>query len=442
MPKIQLPIKNFEAQDKALDDPARYVVIPKGRRFGITTGFKNKAILWAMQRKFTSMLWGDVVNSNIEKYIQRLFIPSLQQIPHQYWKWTKNPHTIQLFDSYIDFRSAERPESWEGFGYDITFLNEAGIILKNQYLWDNAVRPMMWDNPNSRVFFGGTPKIGSTVFRELWQRAQDPKQPLYAGYRFSSFDNPKLPHELIREDMKSMQQRVIQQEIYAEFLDDDGVVFRGVDKIAILAPEEPKFGHLYVMGADIAKLVDWTVLTVYDRTTNHQVCQIRFNGLEYPAMRARIKHLSTKYNNALVYLDSTGVGEPTYDDLSREGVPVEPITFNENNKKDMINKLASWIELKRVYMLNLPETLQEFKQFTYDISEDTHRVKYGAPVGFHDDIVMSHCLAVWGLNVAIMEKPAEDLSPLQRDIMIKSGRLEDDTPEWEEVDDLQYYGSE
>ena len=440
MTKIILPIQNFPAQDKALDDPARYVVIPKGRRFGITTGFKNKLIKWALERKFKSALWGDVVNSNIEKYIQRLFIPSLQQIPHEHWKWTKNPHTIQLFDSYIDFRSAERPESWEGFGYDITILNEAGIILKNPYLWDNAVRPMMWDNPKSRVFFGGTPKIGSTIFRELWQRALDPNQPEYAGYKFSSFDNPYLPLDKIREDMKTMQQRAIQQEIYAEFLDDDGVVFRGVEKVAILAPEDARFGHLYVIGADIAKLVDWTVLTVYDRTTNHQVAQIRFNGLEYPAMRARIKHLSQKYNSALVYLDSTGVGEPTFDDLTREGVPVEPVRFTETSKKDLINKLASWVELKRVYMLNLPETLQEFKQFTYDISEQTQRIHYGAPIGFHDDIVISHALAVWGLNVAIMEKPKEDLTPLSRDYMIKTGQLEDDAPEFEEVEDWALAG--
>lgn len=440
MSKIQLPIANFPAQDKALDDPARYVVIPKGRRFGITTGFKNKLIKWALERRFTSALWGDVVNSNIEKYIQRLFIPSLQQIPHEYWKWTKNPHTIHLFDSYIDFRSAERPESWEGFGYDITILNEAGIILKNQYLWDNAVRPMMWDNPKSRVFFGGTPKIGSTVFRELWQRACDPKQPEYAGHKFSSFDNPYLPLDKIRKDMETMQQRAIQQEIYAEFLDDDGVVFRGIEKVAILQPADPAIGHLYVIGADIAKLVDWTVLSVYDRTTNHQVCQMRFNKLEYPSIRSYIKHLSVKYNGALVILDSTGVGEPTYDDLSREGVPVEPITITETLKRQLIDKLSSWIELKRIFMLDLAETVKEFKDFTYDISEETKRIRYGAPVGFHDDIVISHALAVWGLNVAIMEKPKEELTPLQRDFMIKTGKLEDDTPEYEEVEDWSLAG--
>src|SRR5690349_119026 len=103
MTTITLPIKNFEAQQRVFDSPARYVVVPKGRRFGLTTGAKNWLIGEAIKRKFKAALWGDVVNSNIEKYIQRLFIPTLKNLPEGTWKWTKDPHTIHIFDSYIDF---------------------------------------------------------------------------------------------------------------------------------------------------------------------------------------------------------------------------------------------------------------------------------------------------------------------------------------------------
>ena len=390
MANIILPIKNFAAQQAVFDSPARFVVVPKGRRFGITTGAKNDLIKGAIKRTYKSALWGDVVNSNIEKYIQRLFIPTLSQLPEGTWKWTKDPHTIQIFDSYIDFRSAERPMSWEGFKYDYIFLNEAGIILMNPYLWENAVQPMMWDNPKSRAIFGGTPKIGSTVFKELYDRALDPTQPNYEGFKFSSFDNPYLPRELIMEDIKGMQERVVRQEIYADFLDDDGVVFRGIEQVAILDPNntpEVDYTHLYVIGCDIAKLVDYTVITVYDRTDNNQVFQMRFNKIEYPAIKARIQHVSRKYNNALVYLDSTGVGEPVFDDLSRSNVPVEHIHLTNELKKQMIEKLSNFIELRQLRMLKDPATIQELKQFTYDLSEKTKRVIYGAPIGFHDDIV-------------------------------------------------------
>lgn len=440
MATIKLPIGNFPAQDKALDDPTRYIVIPKGRRFGLTTGAKNKLIRGALKREYKSALWGDVVNSNIEKYIMRLFIPALQNLPRRTWRWTKNPHTLYIYDSYIDFRSAERPESWEGFGYDLTFLNEAGIILKNPYLWENAVRPMMWDNPKSRVIFGGTPKIGCSVFKELWDRAQDPNQLDYAGYKFSSFDNPYLSRALLEQDMRSMSDRTIKQEIYGDFLDDDGVVFRGIDKIATLNPNEvPEvdYTHMYVMGVDLAKLVDYTVIAVYDRTDNKQVLQMKFNKLEWPAIQARVQHVSRKYNNALVILDSTGVGEPIYDQLSRLNVPVEPIHLTNELKKQIIEKLSNWIELGYIRMINDPDTINELKSFTYDIS-DSGRIIYGAPVGFHDDIVTAHGLAIWGLNPVTRQIPTQDMTVIQRDILRKTqGEPEED---FEEVDDWHLYG--
>lgn len=441
--KIQLPIQNFAAQQQIYESPARFVVAAKGRRFGATRGAANNFIAKAIRHQFTRGLWVDTVNANIERYVERYFIPALKNLIDNegkpLWHWRKQQKILNILDSYIDFRSADNPENIEGFDYNYAFLNEAGIILRNEYLWENAIRPMLWDT-ECRAVIAGTPK-GKNTFHQLFERGLDPNQKDYECFRFSSFDNPYAPRDLIADDIKNMPQRVVSQEIYAEFLDDTGVVFRGVKAIAILEPiHDPKAGHLYVVGADIAKLVDWTVLTVYDRTDNHQVYQMRFNGLEYPAIRARIKHVSQKYNNALVMLDSTGVGEPTYDDLSREGVPVEPIHMTNELKKQMIEKLANWIEMRRIYMLKLDETINEFNWFTYDISEKTGRVIYSAPVGFSDDVVISHALAIWGLQVASQMKAPELMSDLERDFKIKTGQLQDDSLEFEEVEDIEFYG--
>lgn len=438
---IQIPIKNFEKQQQVFDSPCRYIIVPKGRRFGITTGGSNDFIEQALKKTFISGLWGDVVNSNIEKYIARLFVPKLQKLPSSMWKWTKNPHVLYIRDSYIDFRSAERPESWEGFGYDKMFLNEAGIILKNRYLWENAIRPMMWDNPKCRAIIAGTPK-GKGIFHELYLRGLDANQPAYSSFTFSSFDNPYLPRDIIMDDIANMPQRAVDQEIYAQFLDDSGVVFRGVKDIAILDPTKVPDaipGHMYIMGVDVAKLVDYTVIVVYDRTTNQQVFQMRFNNLEWPVIKTRVVEVCRKYNNALIYLDSTGVGEPLFDDLSRANMPVEPIHFTNEIKKQLIEKLSAYIELKHLRMLNIPETINELNSFTYDMSEKTHRVIYGAPVGFHDDIVIAHALAVWGMYPVRIQQPVETMTIVQQDILRKTGQIPTED-EQEEIDDWGLYG--
>lgn len=422
--KIELPIKNFDAQQAVFDDPTRIVIVAKGRRFGFTKGAANNTQKVGLSGTRKRGLWVDTVNSNIERYVERYFIPSLKKLPEEMWHWRKQQKILRIRNFEMDFRSADNPENIEGFGYDYVILNEAGIILKNRYLWDNAIKPMLWDYPNTKVFIGGAPK-GKGIFYELYQRGLDPLQTEYKSYKFSSFDNPYIQHSVIMEDIKTMPQRVVSQEIYAEFLDDNGVVFVDVKKIALLQPEEPKEGHLYVIGCDLAKLQDYTVITVYDRLNNHQVFQMRFNNLEWPYIRSKVKTVSDKYNHALVILDSTGVGDPTFDDLSREGVPIEGYKFTNESKKNLIEKLANWIELKNCYMLNLEETINELNSFTYDYSEKTGRVIYGAPQGFHDDIVISHALAIWGLYPINIAKKEAEMTLIQRDLHEKTKDFED-----------------
>lgn len=423
MSQIVLPIKNFENQQKIFDNQQRYVIVAKGRRFGLTRGAANDFIGGALKRKYKKGLWVDTVNANIERYVERYFIPALNFLPKDLWHWRKQQKILEILDSYLDFRSADNPENIEGFGYDKAFLNEAGIILKNRYLWDNAIRPMLWDYKNCTAVIGGAPK-GKGVFFELFNRGLDKSQTDYKSLRFSSFDNPYIDHKLILEDMKAMPERVVKQEIYAEFLDDTGVVFRGISEIATSVYEEPKDGHLYVIGADVAKVQDFTVLTVFDRSRNNQVCQMRFNKLEWPFQKQKIQELSRKYNNALVMLDSTGVGEPIADDLLRAGVPVEPIHFTNESKKQIIEKLSTWVELRRFSILNDQDTINEFNSFTYDYSEKTGRVIYGAPVGFHDDIVFSMGLAIWSLQ-PIIERKEEELTSLQLDLREKRKSFQD-----------------
>ncbi len=410
--KIQLGIKNFDKQQTVFDSTVRYKIVPKGRRFGLTRGMANNYIRMALERKFTKGLWVDTVNANIERYVERYFIPELKKLPEGYWQWKKQQKILYINKAYIDFRSVDNPENIEGFGYDYAFLNEAGIILKDEYLWNNAIRPMLWDYSCPAVI-GGTPK-GKGVFYELYQRGLT-NQTNYQAFKFSTFDNPYLPHQEILEEIKSMPQRVVNQEIYAEFLDDTGVVFTGVTAIAVLQPQEQLPDHTYVIGCDLAKVQDYTVLAVYDRKTNNQVYQMRFNQLEWPFQKKKIKDLSMKFNRALVILDSTGIGEPIYDDLSRDGVPVEGVKFTNDSKKNLIEKLANWIEMKNIRMLYLPETINELNSFTYDISSQG-RVRYEAPVGFHDDIVYAHALAVKSLQPIIKRVIAPEMTVVQRDI--------------------------
>ncbi len=139
-------------------DDTRFKLIHKGRRLGFTQGSAQAVIKWMLAAKYKRILWGDTLLGNIEKYVARYFMPMLKQIPEKFWNWQKQEKMLSLNGCTCDFRSADMPQKWEGFGYDLIILNEAGIILRDSYLWDNAVRPMLLDNPESRLICGGTPK--------------------------------------------------------------------------------------------------------------------------------------------------------------------------------------------------------------------------------------------------------------------------------------------
>lgn len=428
--EVELAIKNFQKQQSIFDAKAKYKIAVKGRRFGLTKGAANDFIKSALEKKFTRGLWVDTVNANIDKYIERYFVPHLKKLPSTMWDWRKQAKMLVINDAYIDFRSAEHPETMEGFGYDKAFLNEAGIILKDAYLWDNAIRPMFWDYPNIQVVIGGTPKGGGGKFEELARRGEDPSQPSYLTYHFSSFDSPfEHIHKAIREDMQSMPERVIKQEVYAEFLEDSGVVFRNVSSVCTEVPIPPVRDHMYVMGVDLAKVQDFTVIAVYDRSTNKQVYQSRFNTLEWPYQKKKIQEICMTYNRALISLDATGIGDPIADDLLRAGLPVEPMKLTNTSKKELIEKLSIWIEQKKLRMINDPLTITEFNNFTYDMSSQG-RIIYNAPVGFNDDIVIAHALAIWLLQ-PLQEVRKEELSIVGKDLREKIKILQ-------QPDDFEY----
>lgn len=409
---IEIPTVNFPKQQAIFDDPHKFKIAVKGRRFGLTKGAANDFIYCALHRSFKKGLWVDTVNSNIERYVERYFIPKIRLLPQSMWNWRKQQKILELNGSYIDFRSIDNPENLEGFGYDKAFLNEAGIILKNEYLWNNAIKPMFWDFPDVKVVIGGTPK-GKGVFSELAARGNDPEQSMYKTFHYTSFDSPfDHIHQAIKDDMASMPEAVIKQEIYAEFLEDTGTVFRGIKEIANSEPKKPEPGHIYVMGVDLAKVQDYTVISVFDRKNNHEVYQSRFNKLDWPFQKLKIIETSKHYNNSLVMIDATGIGDPIADDLLRAGVAVEPIKLTNESKKQLIEKLSIWVEQRKFNIINLPETIAEFNNFTYDISS-SGRIMYNAPAGFHDDIIISMGLAVWSLQPILKEAVIEEPTPLQ-----------------------------
>lgn len=388
---------------------AKLKVIPKGRRFGLTQGYST-FVIENLLAGIDYILWVDTVQGNIDRYFSRYFIPQLNgmrrnddgawvraewgAIPQKYWKWDQQKKEFHLLNGVCDFRSAERPDLIEGFSYRLILLNEAGIILRDRYLWDNAIQPMRLDfNPDTII--GGTPK-GGGLFEELAAKAKD--EPDQWTKTYTSYDNPYLDKAIIEKMAADYPEHAREQEIYGRFISDKGAVFRFI-KEALDPSLQPRPhwepNRKYFMGVDLAKHADWTVIVILD-DTGRMVYLNRFNKLDWEYQQRLIMEAARAFR-AKVLIDSTGVGDPIFDALKSKGLSLEGYKFTNDSKKKLIEGLMLAFEMKKLRIFSDPipfatALFDELRLFGYEISP-SGLLHYGAPEGFHDDTVIALALA-------------------------------------------------
>jgi len=232
MNEVRIRRTVLDYQEKIFADRAKYVMIKKGRRLGFTRGAAEQCIEWLLEG-VPAVLWGDTTHANIKRYYQGYFLPILKKLPRKLWKYNASIGQLQLAGNVLDFRSAERPENWEGFGYKKIILNEAGIILSDRYLYENAILPMMLDYSDSQLFAGGVPKGEydksgrKHLFYELCEKAEK-GQKGFSSHHYTSFDNPILDPASIEQliiDLGGEESPVVRQEVFGQFVNIGGTLF-------------------------------------------------------------------------------------------------------------------------------------------------------------------------------------------------------------------------
>ena len=397
---LDLPIHYHPNQDKIFfQSKAKKKIIAKGRRFGLTRGYAHRAIEYLLDG-ISPGLWVDTVYGNIDKYVERYFFPVLRKLPNKYWRWRQQKKELEICGHKLDMRSADRPELIEGFAYKFMMLNEAGIILRKEYLYYNAILPMTLDfNPD--FYIGGTPK-GKGLFHELAVKAQDPMNEDQEFFHFTSFDNPYLTQKDVEELTKEIPKSVQEQEVYAKFLEDTSTVFKNLLECAKAIPQPPVKGKRYYLGADIARVVDFTVITVVDEDGN-QVYMERFNILDWKVQREKIRYVSEIYNNAQVWLDATSMGgDMMYEDLRDLNLDVQPYKFTNESKKQLIHALMIALEREKIRIFSKDDAngkvqFNEMVIFEFEVTA-SGLIRYQAPEGYHDDCVFALALANMGMQ--------------------------------------------
>lgn len=274
--------------------------------------------------------------------------------------------------------------------YKRVLIDECAFVPHLLDAWNFSIRPTLIDLSGD-AWFASTPK-GRNGFFQL-ARAEAAGEAGWRTWQMPSSVNPFLPLDELESMRKAMPERVYAQEILAQFLDDAGGVFRHVVEAATATLQEsPIPGHDYAMGVDWARDADWTVFTVIDITTREVVSIDRFNQIDYSIQLDRLRTLHDRFRPRTVIAEANAMGQPMIDMLQRTRVPVQPFTTTNATKAVIIDALTLAFEQGQLRIPADNLLINELQSFEME-RLPSGLIRYAAPEGSHDDMVMSLALA-------------------------------------------------
>ncbi len=395
-------------QSEIHSDPTRFKVVVRGRRGGKTEEEIQGAVMDAVTNPGRHWLVGPSY-----RQIKSIVWTRLKAVLEVDRDWVFNEQELFASNSNIldekgvptriELKGADKEDSLVGVALKSLRMDEAALVKKN--VWSQVLRPMLADY-KAPAYFYSTPR-GKNWFYDLYMRGVS-GDVNWKSWRQPTSINKYISPEEIAEAKKDSTEMMFSQEWMAEFLSDETGVFKKIRQCIVGSYKEAVLGRFYVMGVDLARTVDFTVLTVIDAVTREVVAWERFQDLSWSIQKLKVQELASKYNNALCVIDSTGIGDPVIEDLQNSGLSLwykddKPgFKFTNDTKNQLVRNLAIAIEQRRITFPREQILIDELEAFEYQIT-DGGRITYGAPDGKHDDSVISLALACWALKSQMVE---------------------------------------
>lgn len=326
-------------------------------------------------------------------------------VPPQIWKNRNNSELTVPFPngSILYVLGADKPDSLRGPNPRGVVLDEYGDMKAD--VWSGIIQPIMTANREGWTWFVGTPKGRNDFYNKYVYAKQGDDKNWFASHLKAS-QSGIINKEALEDAKRTTTQAFYSQEYECDFLENAGSFFRRVRDNTYEGDIAPELGHVYKIGADLAKYQDWTVLTPFDLNTFRVGKQDRFNQVDWNLQKARIESLAYRFHNATVTVDSTGVGDPIAEDLGRRLTldPQEGFKFTENSRRQLLDNLALLLEQDKIKIPNDEGLITELEsmRFVMKMSEaGKGKIHVEVPDGMTDDRIMSLALAVWNAGEPI-----------------------------------------
>lgn len=380
---LYTPHKNQELIHKEINEgTAKYYCLDIGRQFGKSIALMNQVYYWLFNDKGCKCAWV----SPIYKQAKKVFDEMVEAFAGTgLIKSNATELMISVNGSTLQFFSAERYDNIRGFTFDYLVCDEFAFI--DSEAWTEVLRATVLVK-GKKVLLSSTPK-GKNHFYRIFQLAID--NPQYKSFKMTSYDNPLIDPKEIDDAKATLPDHIFRQEYLAEFIDDGGAVFRNIKEAIKPISNSTKC----YFGLDLGRADDYTVLTIVDQNNNEIICE-RWRHMDWSKIVDNVVTILNRLKPC-GFVESNGAQDAIFEMIQSKvnygKQNIEPFVTTAKSKPMLIEDLIVEFEQGSIGIIGHDFQVHELEIFTYEYNMKTRTVKYSAPVGLHDDYVMSRSLA-------------------------------------------------
>ena len=322
-------------------------------------------------------------------------------------------------NSIITFASGEQGDTLRGKTIrkgGILAVDEAAYINENFFY--EVLVPMTNVN-KSNIYLFSTPKYRSGLFYNLYMKGMSDQKDNVISFDWTTYDTSKfLDTETLELYRQQLPKLAFKSEYLGEFIDGDGSVFSDFKECVGNADLDTSQEGWISIDWGTGQGKDDTVLTIgqYNKGLIQVSKCISFNDKNtnqtIDTILYTIEKLVKKgFKDVHIIVEKNSIGQIFYDMLCertdryevqyndnvdwRDEISIRCSTFTTTNqsKDRIVKKLIVLFENNRIIIPDDNKLLTQLSTYECKISSSGNPV-YNAPIGGHDDTIMSLCILV------------------------------------------------
>ena len=202
---------------------AKRKIVKAGRRGGKTTGAAIIAVDTFLQGR--RVLYAAPTNEQVGKFWYEVCRALNEPLEAGVYKKNESEHFIERSgtENRIKAKTAWNASTLRGDYADLLILEEFQLMAEDA--WDEVGAPMLLDNNGDAIFIYTPPSLRSSGISrardprhasKMFKAAQEDKTGRWGAFHFTSYDNPHISEEALREITMDMSREAYHKEILAE----------------------------------------------------------------------------------------------------------------------------------------------------------------------------------------------------------------------------------